>query len=72
MSSSTQSFINNDYYLLSAFSIYFFLFIIIVCSPWDLELSHYVLERNIRPPAVPKALLVGALKPASVIEYLKS
>ena len=43
-----------------------------VCSPWDLELSSYVLEKNIKPPVVPRALLVGFLQPSSVIEYLKS
>ena len=43
-----------------------------VCSPWDLELSTYVLEANIKPPVVPRALLVGTLNPSSVIEFLKT
>lgn len=43
-----------------------------MCSPWDLELSTYVLEANIKPPVVPRALLVGSLNPSSVIEFLKT
>ncbi len=43
-----------------------------VCSPWDLELSPYVLEKNIKPPVVPPALLVGPLQPSSIIAHLKT
>eukprot|EP01032_Pedospumella_encystans_P004291 gene4291-5083_t len=43
-----------------------------LCSPWDLELSPYVLEKNIKPPVVPRALLVGPLQPSSIIAYLKT
>lgn len=42
------------------------------CSPWDLVMSSYVLLQNIRPPTVPRALLVGTLDPALIVEYLKT
>jgi hypothetical protein len=42
------------------------------CSPWDLEMSSYVLLENVRSPTVPRALLVGSLDPALVIVYLKT
>jgi hypothetical protein len=42
------------------------------CSPWELELSTYVLLQNVRPPKVPRTLLVGTLDPVVLIEFLKT
>jgi len=42
------------------------------CSPWDLELSHYVLLKNIRSPKLPRSLLVGSLQASTVLAYIKT
>eukprot|EP01041_Mallomonas_annulata_P008726 gene8726-18039_t len=42
------------------------------CSPWDLEVSSFVLAENMRPPVYPKSLRVGTLAPESILNYLKS
>jgi hypothetical protein len=41
------------------------------CSPWDLELSGFVLLEKMKPAGVPRALLVGKLEPAAIITHLK-
>jgi len=42
------------------------------CSPWDLEISHFVLAENMRPPIYAKALRVGKLTAEPILNHLKS
>ncbi len=41
------------------------------CSPWELELSHFVLLEKLKSAEVPRALLVGKLEAAPIIAHLK-
>lgn len=40
-------------------------------SPWDLELSHFVLEENMRPPRLPKSLKVGNLTAEAILNHIE-
>lgn len=42
-----------------------------LCSPWDVKLSRFVLPQKVKAPTLPRALVVGQLSAASVIDYLK-
>jgi hypothetical protein len=42
-----------------------------LCSPWDLELSQYVLPENIRMMPLPRSLAVGKITATAVINYLQ-
>lgn len=42
-----------------------------LCSPWDLELSQYVLPENVRVTPLPRSLAVGNITAAAVIHYLE-
>lgn len=42
------------------------------CSPWELELSTYVLLEKLKPAVIPKSLLVGKLQSSAILSYLKT
>jgi hypothetical protein len=44
-----------------------------LCSPWDLQLSKYILLQNVHPSSLPASLQTGATITApAVLEYLKT
>ena len=42
-----------------------------LCSPWDLQLSAFVLPENVRPVILPHALTLGCLTAKTVLSYLQ-
>lgn len=42
-----------------------------LCSPWDLQLSAFVLPENVRPVSLPRALTLGSVTAEAVLSYLQ-